>query len=289
MSPNRAASIRARLKNHADARGQDYNLILTRYALERLMYRLSVSRHANNFLLKGAMLFAIWFDAPHRPTADVDLLGFGGDKPEDMANVFRDLCAITADDAIEFEAISVQAVESRAAKNYGGVRVTLNATLGGARLRLQVDIGFGDAVTPEAQEITFPSLLDDVPPPRLRVYPRETVFAEKLEAITALGLANTRMKDYFDLLALARESEMDRLSLAQAIAATFARRGTAIPMELPTGLTAEFSADAAKQRQWRGFLAKNRLEAPALSDLVAELADFSRAALAHAVIICGKT
>lgn len=288
MSANRAASIRARLKRHADTTGQDFNLILTRYGLERLVYRLSVSAHGQNFLLKGALLFALWFDAPHRPTRDADLLGFGSDDPESMAALFRDVCTIAVDDGIVFKPESVRAAAIRNAANYGGIRVELNAVLDGARLKLQVDIGFGDAVTPAAQEALYPTILDDLPAPRLRVYPRETVFAEKLEAIVVLGLLNSRMKDYFDLLALAREDAMDSELLGQAIAATFARRETALPEGLPIGLSNAFAEDAARQPQWNAFLRKNRLEAPPLPDTIAELAAFSHTALTRALAIRGQ-
>lgn len=282
MSTNRAASIRARLKRHADATGQDFNAILTRYGLERLLYRLSVSEQAPNFLLKGALLFALWFDAPHRPTRDIDLLGFGSDDPDAMAATFRQICTIVVDDGIAFKPESVRATETRLAQHYGGVCVELDATLDGAQMKLRVDIGFGDAVTPPAREIVYPSLLNDVIAARLRVYPRETVFAEKLEAISDLGMFNSRMKDYFDLLALAREDAMDAELLGKAIAATFLRRGTRLPEGLPIGLSESFSGDAAKQVQWSAFLRKNRLHASALTDVVAELAAFSHAALSRA-------
>ena len=288
MNRHSAASVRARLKNHADATRQDFNQILTRYGLERLMYRLSVSPHAQNFLLKGALLFALWFDTPHRPTRDADLLGFGSDDPDVIAAMFRDICAIEVDDGIVFDPASVRANEIRTTANYGGVRVELKATLDGARLALQVDIGFGDAVTPAALEIVYPTLLDDLPAPRLRVYPRETVFAEKFEAIVKLGLVNSRMKDYFDLLALARENAMDGSLLAQAIAATFARRDTPLPTSLPVGLTDAFAHDSMKQTQWQAFLRKNRLAAPDLGGVVAELGAFTQTPLTQALASGGK-
>lgn len=288
MSRRSAASVRARLKNHADSTQQDFNQILTRYGLERLVYRLSVSPHAQNFLLKGALLFALWFDAPHRPTRDADFLGFGSDDPGAIAAMFRDICAIEVDDGIAFDPATVRANEIRTTASYGGVRVELNAALDGARLALQVDVGFGDAVTPAAQEIVYPTLLDDLPAPRLRVYPRETVFAEKFEAIAKLGLLNSRMKDYFDLLALARENAMDAQLLAQAIAATFARRDTPLPASLPAGLTAAFAHDPLKQTQWLAFLRKNRLAAPDLGEVVAELAAFSQTPLTRALAFGGK-
>ncbi len=288
MSPRSAASVRARLKNYSDTARQDYNLILTRYGLERLIYRLSVSPYAGDFLLKGSLLFTIWFKAPHRPTRDADLLGFGAGDPALLAEKFRQICSIAVDDAIVFNPESVRTTELRTTADYGGVRVELNATLDGARLALQVDVGFGDAVTPAAETITYPTLLDDLPAPQLRVYPRETVFAEKLEAIVKLGTLNTRLKDYFDLLALARENAMDAELLAQAIAATFERRRTPLPDSLPIGLTAAYSQDASKQTQWQAFLRKNRLQAPTLPEVVAALASFSHTALTRAAPMRGS-
>lgn len=288
MSGNLPASIRARLKNHADATGQDFNLILTRYGLERLMFRLSQSAHAPHFLLKGALAFGLWFDLPHRPTRDADLLGFGDDDPEAIAAIFREICALVFPDGLEFDASTVQARESRLNKNYGGVQVGLRASLAGARIDLQIDIGFGDVVTPPVTHaVEYPVLLADLPAPRLRVYPRETVFAEKLEAIASLGISNSRMKDYFDLLALAREDAMDPDVLARAIGATFARRRTDLPDGMPIGLTDRFAADVEKQKQWQAFIKRNRLDAPALGDVVAELATFSHTPLGRAAAIRG--
>lgn len=259
---NLAASIRQRLLDLARARGEDFQLLLDRYAVERLLYRLSVSEARHDFLLKGALLFAVWFDAPHRPTCDADFLGFGpADAQRLMETVLR-VCAIGCDDGIAYDAASVQVQEIREQANYQGLRVNLRATLGNARCMVQLDVGYGDAVTPAPAEIVYPSLLDDLPAPRLRVYPREAVFAEKLEAIVVLGIANSRMKDYFDLRALAREGAMDAANLAHAIAATFQRRGTPLPEAMPLGLTREFGRDAGKLRQWNAFLARNRLEAP---------------------------
>ncbi len=199
MSKNRAASIRARLKNRADAAKQDFNLTLTHYGLERLLYRLSVSTHAPNYMLKGALLFMLWYDVPQRPTRDADLLGFGPEDIYSVANAFRDICAIEVDDGIAFDAGSVKATAIRKEAGYGGVRVELRAILDGARIALQVDIGFGDVVTPAPETISYPVLLEDLPSPGLRAYPKYTVVAEKFHALSALGMANSRMKDYFDL------------------------------------------------------------------------------------------
>jgi predicted nucleotidyltransferase component of viral defense system len=196
--------------------------------------------------------------------------------------MFREISAIAVDDGLQFDVESVRASPIREEARYGGIRIEINATLDRARIKLQVDVGFGDAVTPAAIEVVYPGLLDDLPPPRLRVYPREVVCAEKLEAIVQLGMANTRMKDYFDLLILAREGEIEKKILTRAIAATFHRRGTPIPESLPIGLTSEFAANAQKQTQWSAFLARNRLEAPALLVVATELAQFFSESLSMA-------
>ena len=224
MTANRAASIRARLKQHTDASKQDFNLTLTRYGLERLLYRLSVSEHAPNFLLKGALLFQLWYGQPHRPTRDADLLGFGPDDVPTLVGVFRSICGIVVDDGITFDPLSVTGTEIRKDAGYGGVRIELRATLDGARLALQIDIGFGGAVTPAAQPITYPTLLADVPAPTLRTYPKATVVAEKLHAVTILGMTNSRMKDFFDLWVLLHDATIDDAELRRAIEATFTRR-----------------------------------------------------------------
>jgi hypothetical protein len=261
------------LKQHADAKKQDFNLTLTHYGLERLLYRLSISPHASNYLLKGALLFSLWYDQPHRPTRDADLLGFGPDDVESAVNAFREICQIAAEDGIAFDVASVQGAVIRKEAGYGGVRIDLRATLDGARIALQVDIGFGDVVTPAAQIIGYPVLLDDLPAPQLRSYPKYTVVAEKFHAICLLGMANTRMKDYFDLWVLMTEGALEPAELRRAIAATFERRKLALPSSLPTGLSDSFSEDGTKKTQWAAFLKKNRLEAMDLADVVRQLRD----------------
>ena len=268
MTANRAASIRARLKQHPDTLKQDFNLTLTQYGLERLLYRLSVSEHAPNFLLKGALLFQLWYGQSHRPTRDADLLGFGPDDVPTLVGVFRTICSIAVDDGIVFDPESVAGTEIRKDAGYGGVRIDLRATLDGARLALQIDIGFGDAVTPAAQPVTYPTLLADVPAPTLRAYPKATVVAEKLHAVTVLGMTNTRMKDFFDLWILLHDTTLDDAELQRAIEATFTRRQTAMPAAQPIGLSDAFAEDATKQVQWRAFLKKNRLQAMDLGDVI---------------------
>lgn len=274
MNTGLAASVHARLLARTKERGEDFNLTLTRYAVERFLYRLSISELRERFWLKGALLFDLWFDVPHRPTRDADFLGLGPQDAEALGVAVRTICNIQADDGMVFEAGSIAIEEIREDTRYGGLRVRLVGLLGKARSTLQLDVGYGDAVTPGPEEIDYPVLLEDQPAPRLRAYPRASVAAEKLEAIVSIGMANSRMKDYFDLRALAREGVLDAAVLADAVAATFARRGTALPSEMPLGLSDEFAQDASKRAQWKAFLGKNRLDAPELAHVVAEVRHF---------------
>jgi hypothetical protein len=271
MSRNLAASIRARLKQRADATQQDFNLTLTHYGLERLLYRLSISPHAANYLLKGALLFSVWYDQPHRPTRDADLLGFGPDDVHTAVSAFRAICQIVVEDGISFDPASVKGSVIRKEAGYGGVRIDLPAKLDGARIALQVDIGFGDAVTPSPESMTYPVLLEDLPAPQLRSYPKYTVVAEKFHAACLLGMANTRMKDYFDLWVLLNDGALETGELRRAVEATFNRRKLALPRTLPVGLSDAFAQDATKNQQWAAFLRKNRLEPLDLTDVVALL------------------
>ncbi|HOP88773.1 MAG TPA: nucleotidyl transferase AbiEii/AbiGii toxin family protein [Ottowia sp.] len=273
MSRNLAASIRTRLKQRADARKQDFNLILTHYGLERLLYRLSISPLAGNYLLKGALLFSLWYDQPHRPTRDADLLGFGPDDIDTAVAAFREICAMEVEDGIAFDPASVKGSVIRKEAGYGGVRIDLLAKLDGARITLQVDIGFGDAVTPAPESVSYPVLLDDLPAPKLRSYPKYTVVAEKFHAVCLLGMANTRMKDYFDLWVLLTEGALEPTELRRAIDATFARRQLQVPDTTPSGLSHAFAQDAVKTAQWIAFLKKNRLQALNLMDVVTLLRD----------------
>ena len=273
MSRNLAASIRTRLKQRADARKQDFNLILTHYGLERLLYRLSISPLAGNYLLKGALLFSLWYDQPHRPTRDADLLDFGPDDIDTAVAAFREICAMEVEDGIAFDPASVKGSVIRKEAGYGGVRIDLLAKLDGARITLQVDIGFGDAVTPAPESVSYPVLLDDLPAPKLRSYPKYTVVAEKFHAVCLLGMANTRMKDYFDLWVLLTEGALEPTELRRAIDAAFARRQLQVPDTTPSGLSHAFAQDAVKTAQWIAFLKKNRLQALNLMDVVTLLRD----------------
>lgn len=268
----RAASVHARLLNGARERREDFSLTLGRYAVERLLYRISTSPVRDQFVLKGALLFDVWFGAPHRPTRDADFLGFGEMDAAALTETIRSVCVIEVDDGMTYDPATVSASEIREEANYGGLRVKLRGQLGKADSAVQLDVGYGDAVNPTPREVELPRLIEDLPPARLRAYPRETVVAEKLDAIVQLGMMNSRMKDYFDLHALRREKATNQADLTRAIAATFQRRGTRIPAELPFGLTPEFALDGQKRAQWAAFLRKNRLESPPLSEVVDGLA-----------------
>jgi predicted nucleotidyltransferase component of viral defense system len=267
------ASVRARLLNLARERNQPFDLLLTRYVLERLLYRLSLTTHRDRFVLKGAMLVATWFDDPFRPTRDLDLLGFGDAEPGAMLATFREICAVEADDGVGFDAGSLVIERNRDELEYGGLRIRSNATVGGAKVRVLIDIGFGDAIEPEATELELPVLLD-LPRPRLRAYPRETVIAEKFQAMVMLGRANSRMKDFYDIWVLSRGYEFGGDGLARAIAATFARRKTEIPPEPPAALTPAFANDPAKQQQWASFIEGIEREPAPLAAVIDDLAAF---------------
>ncbi|MDP3333786.1 MAG: nucleotidyl transferase AbiEii/AbiGii toxin family protein [Methylotenera sp.] len=271
MTQDLAASIRAKLLNIAKADNTDFNQILVRYALERLLYRISRSEYSNQFLLKGALLFTLWYDMPHRPTRDADLLGFGNSDLRSIENVFREISSIQADDGISFDPSSVVVEEIRKEAGYTGARVLITAELAKARSKTQIDIGFGDAVTPHSVDAIYPTLIRDMPAPHLRVYPIYTVAAEKLHAITLLGMTNTRLKDYFDLQVLFDREQFDMQTLAEAISATFTRRGMPVPTKVPVGLTDEFSEDPTRQRLWFAFLRKNDLKPTPLSETVAHI------------------
>jgi predicted nucleotidyltransferase component of viral defense system len=268
---NRAASVRARLLNLSKDQQTDFNQILVRYTLERLLYRIGVSQHADSFLLKGALLFTLWYDMPHRPTRDVDLLGFGASDHESIAAAFRDIVSINADDGLIFDVKSLKIEDIRKEAGYTGLRVLLTADMAKARCKVQIDIGFGDAVTPDPIQMIYPVLLDDMPAPKVRVYPAYTVIAEKLHAIVVLGMANSRLKDYYDLNVLLQRETLDQKLLGRAIQATFERRQTSIPKEMPVGLSDEYTNDPSKQTQWAAFLRKNELAETPLADVVANL------------------
>ena len=270
---NLAASIRDRLMNQARATGVPFAALLERFVLGRLLWRLSLSEVAGRFVLKGAQLFALWAEEPHRPTRDLDLLGTGDASPESLRVLFLGLLRAPVDPEDGLIWGEVSAALIREDQPYEGVRITTRATLGQAVVPAQVDIGFGDAITPGPVEVQWKDLLG-FPEARLLAYPPETVIAEKLEAATVLGMANSRMKDFYDLDWLSRNREFEAAVLEQAIRATFGRRGTPIPEAVPLALTQEFAAEIAKRSQWAAFLKKNRLQSLPLDEVIARLSVF---------------
>jgi len=273
---NVAASVRERLYQLSRKRGEDFQLMLTRYGLERLLYRLGRSLYRDRFVLKGAMLFSLWGGEMYRATRDVDFLGFGDSSAKELKKVFQELCGVPVeDDGLIFRADSVVAEPIRDAMDYGGIRVTLKATLAEAQIPIQADIGFGDAITPAVEEIEYPTLLD-APVPKVRAYPRETVVAEKYESTVRFGIANSRMKDFYALWVMARTFDFDGEKLSEAIRRTFERRKTDLPKSVPTAFTSEFHENRAKQTQWQAFLGKGLLtrEKVTLADVVKAARDF---------------
>ena len=267
------ASVRARLQNLSRATGQSFDLVLIRFVLERLLFRLSTSRYADRFVLKGAMLLMIWFTDPHRATRDLDLLGFGDPSPDAMLATFREILAQNAGDGVEFDVDALRVDYIREQLEYGGLRLRTTASVSGARINVTIDVGFGDALEPGADLITYPSMLD-LPAPRLQAYARETVIAEKFQAMVALGRANSRMKDFYDIWILNRSFSIDQVKVAPAIAATFARRRTEIPTNLPDALTPAFAADEQKQQQWHAFVENVAIDPGTLTDVIANIGEF---------------
>jgi hypothetical protein len=277
-------SVHVRLVRHAKAIGADPNHVLGRFAAERFLYRLSRSPHVEQFVLKGAMLMIAWLGETIRPTRDTDLLGFGDLSEQALARTFREICATEVeDDGLEFLPASLRVAPIRVEDVYGGQRATLEARLGNARLYMQVDVGAGDAVSPEPEWLEYPALLD-FPRPRLRAYRPETSIAEKVHAMVTLAEANSRMRDFFDVDALAAHMSFDGAVLVRALRSTFERRGTTLPVEAPVALTGTFAELDGKQAQWSAFVRRNRLDAaPAeLAIVVEQVARFVQPVLAAA-------
>jgi predicted nucleotidyltransferase component of viral defense system len=275
MKRDVAASVRARLLNVARSRGEDNHQVLLRYAAERFLYRLSLSPYRDRFILKGAKLFEIWTGEQHRPTQDIDFLGYGSPEVAVLVPLVQEVCRqpVQEPDGLEFLPESVTAVAARQELAYPGASLKLIAQLGASRLPVQVDFGFGDAVTPEVQTVELPSLLGAAAP-MLLAYPQETVVAEKLQAMVVLGIGNSRMKDFYDLWYLSRQFGFPGPVLSRAIRATFERRKTPIPASPPLALTVEFAQDPAKRTQWNAFVRRNRLTGTELPEVVEALGRF---------------
>ena len=273
---NLVASVHQRLLNKAAQAGEDAQYVLIRYGLERLLYRLSRSKHAEQFVMKGAMLFLVWTGETYRPTKDVDLLAIQSASRAQFKKIFQDICGVAVvEDGLVFLSETVRAEDIREEETYHGVRVTLEGRLGKAKIPLQIDIGLGDAITPSPQQANFPTLLD-FPSPRLTMYPKETVVAEKFETMARRGIASSRMRDYYDVYALSQEFEFDGEILSDAIRATCKRRRTDIGSDVPYALTSDFATDALKQRQWQAFQRRGRLKLRVndLKNVVSTIRDF---------------
>ena len=253
----------ARLKNAAREAGDNYNVIQTRYVGLRFLHRLSRSQHADRFVLKGATLFLVWRGAMHRPTKDIDLLGAVADDEREIETIFREIAQTEVEpDGVLFDTGSIRARSIREDKRYGGIRITLLGYIGSARVPLQIDVGFGDAITPGPKQVQLPTLIQGIATTTMTAYPMETAIAEKLEAMVQLGLSNSRMKDFLDLSVIASTMEIDKAVLSESIRATFARRRTELPVGLPVALTERFWTDETVQTRWLAFVRKNGVLPP---------------------------
>lgn len=272
-----STSIRQRLLNHARAHGDDYQRILTRYAIERLLFRISRTEAREQYILKGAMLFVTWPEHVFRPTGDLDLLGHGDPSPQAITELFIRICQVVEPiDGIIFDATTLQVAPIREEEQYQGVRLTLKSRLGTAIIPVQVDIGFGDIVHPVPSRKTFPGLLPDLPAADVLMYPPETVVAEKFEAMIRFGEANGRIKDFYDIWVTARTFPFDLATLTEAIGGTLRQRQTVIPNELPVVLTPRFADTSNAQGLWAGFLRRNppTPSPPPFGELLEELRRF---------------
>lgn len=270
---NVAASIHQRLLNIARNTDRPFNEVLQYFAIERFLYRLSVSQHAHAFVLKGALLFRIWDIPDTRATRDIDFLGFVVNTPEQLSQIVREVCGIEhLEDGLAFDADSVAATRIKEDADYEGVRVTFRANLGKARISMQVDVGFNDALHPSDVEADYPALLD-LPSLSLRTYARETVVAEKAQAMVHLGSLNSRMKDFYDIWRLFRQFDFDGRTLGEAIRRTFDRRGTTV-IEFEE-LAAELEENERMDKQWLAFLRKTQVDGPgSFADVLAETNNF---------------
>ena len=264
-SKNVAASVHQRLLNVARETGRPFNEVLQYFAMERVLYRLSCSDHSDSFVLKGALLFRVWDVPDSRATRDIDFLAFLDNSPENLAAVFREVCSIEGDDGLAFDPESVQAQTIKEDADYEGVRVRFQGLLRNAKVTMQVDIGFGDTVHPDAVHGQYPSVLD-MAAPSLRMYPPETVVAEKTEAMVHLGRLNSRMKDFYDIWRLSQQFEFNDADLSEAIRQTFENRGTALISfdELRT----EVLQNESMEKQWNAFLEKTGVSGPSTFDEV---------------------
>ncbi len=278
------ASVRQRLLNRARAEGRPFQELLQYFAMERFLYRLASSPFADRFVLKGALLLTAWKAPVTRPTIDIDLAGRTSNELEHIRAVVAELCRLnTEPDGVEFDPASIEVQRIKEDAEYEGVRVRFHAMLAKARIAMQIDVGFGDVIVQKQIEVEYPAMLE-FPPPVLRAYPRETVVAEKLEALTVLGMLNSRLKDYYDLALLARLYPFEGALLVEAIRWTFRHRATEVEAD-PVGLTDAFSSDPARAVQWRAFVRRSRLDSGwELAEIVEQVRRFASEPLAAAAV-----
>ena len=267
---NRAASVKQHLLNISRAQGRGFDILLVRFALERLLFRLSRSAYRDSYILKGGMLVTQWLDHDNRETRDADFLGFGEADAETIKAIFAEIMAIANDDGLDFDTSALTATAIREEMEYGGIRLKTSAYLERTRIPVTLDIAFGDALVDAAQSIDYPSLLD-MERPSIRAYPPAQVIAEKFQAVVALGLANGRMKDFYDLWAVPKAMPVDEQALDAAIAATFERRATPIPTERPVGLSVAMAEDAQAQRRWRAYVESLELAVPDFVEVLGDI------------------
>lgn len=254
---NLPASIHQRLLNKSHETGRSFNELLQYYGIERLLYRLSTSEHAHKFILKGALMFNVWGMTSLRPTRDIDLLGHTSNEIESVTEIFRDICRLKIEaDGLEFDDL-LQSEYIKEDADYAGIRITAIANLGKTKIPIQIDIGFADVVTPAPEKLSYPALLDH-PAPYLYGYPRETTLAEKFQAMTVLGMANSRMKDFYDVWSLLGQFEFGGEIIQAALEKTFQNRNTELPREDHIIFSDAFLEN--KAIQWNAFIRKLKIE-----------------------------
>lgn len=255
---NLPASVHQKLMNKATETARPFNELLQYFTMERFLYRLSKTPHASNFILKGALMFSVWGAPASRPTKDIDLLGRTSNDVDELVKAMKDACQIGVEpDGLTFDEKSVAGEPIAEDADYQGVRITLGGALGNARVRLQIDIGFGDVISPRPTKISYPTILD-FPAPKCFGYTKESAIAEKFQAMVKLGMLNSRMKDFYDIWLISRVFDFEGEALTEAIKKTFNQRKTAAVVH-PRVFDASFCSDKNKQAQWKAFLEKSKL------------------------------
>ncbi|MGD1006032.1 MAG: nucleotidyl transferase AbiEii/AbiGii toxin family protein [Ignavibacteriaceae bacterium] len=256
---NIAASVKEKLNNYSRKNSLEFNSVLLQYIQERFLFRISKSKYSDNFVLKGALLFLAHDISRFRPTKDIDLLGSSiPNKVNSLREIFQEIASINFDDGLVFDPDSVSAEEMTGQDEYPGVRIKLSARLGSIRQKIQIDIGFGDVIYPGSVIMDYPTLLD-YEAPHLNVYSLESAVAEKFEAIVSLGVATSRMKDFYDIHFFAAGKEFDLLTLHTALTETFNNRQISIEKRRSV-FDDKFKNDENLQMLWSAFLKKRLLD-----------------------------